>query len=106
MFRQPCGNLLYLAFVLWQRGEWKKSFLLVDKGIEASAVSHIVFDSAGTLWAVLGNESVETVLTAANGDDFGAFFDELVCHGCANAGGGTDEENALILEYHFGWVVC
>lgn len=78
----------------------RRLFLLVDERIEASAVGNIVFDRAGTLWAVLGNESVETLLTATNGDDFGAFLNELVCHGCANASGGTDEENALILEYH------
>lgn len=80
----------------------KRGFgILAHESIKASPVSNIISDAAGTLRAVLGNESVETFLAATNGDDFGAFLNELVCHGCANASSCTYEENALILEYHF-----
>ena len=55
---------------------------------------------AGLVFAMSADEVVESVLSAADCDDFGAFLDEAVGHSSAYAGRGADHEDAGVLERH------
>ncbi len=78
----------------------------LDKSVEAVSVGNVVSNGAGLGSTVLLDEGVESVLTTANCDDFGAFLDKLVGEAGADARGGANKENILVREAHFEGVVA
>ena len=63
-------------------------------------MADVELHSAGLVFAMSADQIVESVLPAADGDDFGAFLNEAVGHGSAYAGRCTNHENVLVLERH------
>lgn len=74
--------------------------LLLYKGIEASPVCDVVLDTACLVGAMFLDESVKSVLTTADSDDFGALEDELVSQCCTDSGGSADEKDAFVGRRH------
>ncbi len=49
---------------------------------------------------MLADKVIQSVLSAADGNDFGAFVDEAVGHGRAYAGCCANHEDVFVLERH------
>ena len=71
-----------------------------DERIQPSRVRDVELHSAGSIRAMLLDKGVESVLTPANSDDVGTLLNQLVRHGKSNSGGGSDEQDVLVLERH------
>lgn len=78
---------------------WVAAGDVLDKGARILAVTDVVCKATSFI-AMLANKSVDSILSTANSDDFGAMADELLGHSQADAGGGTNHQNTLVGERH------
>lgn len=69
-----------------------------DESIQTGSIRDIVPDTASIFWTMLLNKSIQPLLATPHGDDLGPVKDELVGQRSPNAGGGTDEQDALVVE--------
>ena len=74
---------------------------ILDELAQVLGVVDVVSDAIGFAAAVFLDKVVNTVLAAANSDDFGAFANELLGHTKTDAGGGADHEHGFVGEGHF-----
>ena len=101
------GILFYNSVALLVRANGELLGVLpLNKSVEAVSVGNVIFDGAGLGSTVLLDEGVESVLTTANCDDFGALLDKFVGEAGADARGGANKENILVREAHFEGVVA
>lgn len=66
----------------------------LDEAVEVVGVVHVVGEAIGFA-AVLANETIDSILSTADGDDFRAFADELFGHAEANARRGSYDRTYL-----------
>jgi len=71
----------------------------LDEVVEVVGILNVVGEAIGFA-AVLTNEVVDSILSTADGDDFGAFAEELFGHAEADARRGSYHEDALVRERH------
>lgn len=71
----------------------------LDEVVEIVGVVNVVGEAIGFA-AVLADEVVDSILSTADSDDFGAFADELFGHAEADARRGSHDEDALVGERH------
>ena len=73
---------------------------LSHKLVHVLPIGDVVFYGAGLIFPMPADEVIQSVLSAAHCDDFGAFLDKPVGHCGANAGCSTDHEDGFVLESH------
>lgn len=85
-----------------QRFDWYSR--LIHKVADGLSIGDVESHGAGFRLSVLSDEVVESILAATNGDDFGAFLNEAIGHGSADAGRGTDHEDVFVWKRHLDCV--
>lgn len=97
-----CQNLHTLGSPSELVGDDQLSYELVH----ALSIGNIELYSTGLFFTMAADEIIESVLSTAHCDDFGAFLDKAVSHCGTDARCGADHEDRLVLESHVWDKLC
>lgn len=73
---------------------------LVCPGWDSIQIGDVEFFGDESFGAILGDEVVEAVFAAADGDDGDVVLDHALCEGAAYSGGGAGYEDCFMGEGH------
>lgn len=74
---------------------------LADEGVHMCPVTNIELYTAGILFAMFSDEVIQSILSATNCNDLGAFLNQAAAHGTSNTRRCTDHENMFVRERHY-----